>query len=183
MRERVIKMSKEEVTTKILECAKDCFLHNGYHKTSLKTICKQAGVTTGALYHRFHGKDALYRAVVGPATKKLLEILNNRPTNAVSSIMPEQGLILVYLYWDVFRIVVRCRYTSYYNEFYSAIERSVYQRLSKLNSNYAEDICRLLSRAYLASFFEIIHCDYDFETAKKCICTLENFFASQEVHC
>ena len=97
-------------------------------------------------------------------------------------IMPEQGLILVYLYWDVFRIVVRCRCTSYYNEFYSAIEKSVYHRLSKLNNNYAEDICWLLSRAYLASFFEIIRCDYDFETAKKCIGALENFFAPQEIY-
>lgn len=183
MRERFIKMSKEEVTTKIIGCAKDSFLHNGYHGTSLKTICKQAGVTTGALYHRFPGKDALYRAVVEPATKKLLETLNNCPTNAACSIMPEQGLILVYLYWDVFRIVVRCRCTSYYNEFYSAIEKSVYHRLSKLNNNYAEDICWLLSRAYLASFFEIICCDYDFETAQKCIGILENFFASQEIHC
>ena len=182
MRERFIKMSKEEVTAKIVGCAKDNFLHNGYHETSLKTICKQAGVTTGALYHRFLGKDALYRAVVEPATKKLLEILNNRPTNAVSSIMPEQGLILVYLYWDVFRIVVRCRCTSYYNEFYSAIEKSVYHRLLKLNNNYTEGVCRLLSKAYLASFFEIILCDYDFETAKKCIGALEDFFVPQEIH-
>lgn len=72
--------------------------------------------------------------------------------------------------------------TSYYNEFYSAIEKSVYHRLSKLNNNYAEDICWLLSRAYLATFFEIIRCDYDFETAKKCIGALENFFAPQEIH-
>ncbi len=113
----------------------------------------------------------------------ITETLNNCPTNAACSIMPEQGLILVYLYWDVFRIVVRCRCTSYYNEFYSAIEKSVYHRLSKLNNNYAEDICWLLSRAYLASFFEIIRCDYDFETAQKCIGILENFFASQEIHC
>ena len=51
MRERFIKMSKEEVTAKIIGCAKDSFLHNGYHGTSLKTIYKQAGMTTGALYH------------------------------------------------------------------------------------------------------------------------------------
>ena len=79
---------------------------------------------------------------------------------------------------DVYK---RQKCTPYNSKFYSAIEEIVYLRL--LKSNYAEYICRLLSKSYLASFFEIIRCDCNFETAQKCIEILENFFVPQEIYC
>ena len=42
---------------KLLESAKKEFLEKGYMKASLRTICKNAGVTTGALYFFFQGKE------------------------------------------------------------------------------------------------------------------------------
>ena len=118
---------------------------------------------------------------MAPDSMKLLEILSTSPTGAEQSIMPKSCLVFVYLHLDVFKIVVRCKCTPYNSEFYSAIEEIVYLRL--LKSNYAEYICGLLSKSYLASFFEIIRCDYNFETAQKCIEMLENFFVPQEIYC
>lgn len=45
---------------KILEKARDHFLAFGYRGAKLRTIAKEAGVTTGALYHHFSGKDQLF---------------------------------------------------------------------------------------------------------------------------
>lgn len=44
----------------ILESARKEFLVNGFEKASLKEICDRAGVTTGALYKRYQGKEALF---------------------------------------------------------------------------------------------------------------------------
>ncbi len=42
---------------RILESARNEFLANGFEKASLKAICEGAGVTTGALYKRYKGKE------------------------------------------------------------------------------------------------------------------------------
>lgn len=52
------------IDPRILESAKQEFLSCGFEKASLKRICEHADVTTGALYKRYSGKDALFCAVV-----------------------------------------------------------------------------------------------------------------------
>jgi AcrR family transcriptional regulator len=51
---------EEESKLKILEKARDHFLEHGYRGASLRNIAAQAGMTTGALYHHFRGKDELF---------------------------------------------------------------------------------------------------------------------------
>jgi AcrR family transcriptional regulator len=51
---------EEESKLKILEKARDQFLEHGYRGASLRNIAAQAGMTTGALYHHFRGKDELF---------------------------------------------------------------------------------------------------------------------------
>ena len=50
----------KETRQHLLECAKREFLEKGYMKASLRNICKEAGVTTGALYFFFKDKEDLY---------------------------------------------------------------------------------------------------------------------------
>ena len=168
-------VSHDETTLRIIESAKKDFLQNGYQGASLRVICHCAGITTGAFYHRFSGKSELYEAVVVPDSMKFLEMLNTSPIGDEQSVIPKPCLVFIYLHLDVFKIVVRCKCTSYYDKFYDVVRKSIYQRL--LKSNHAENLCWLLSKAYLSSFFEIIRCNYDFRTARKCIGTLEKFFA------
>ncbi len=54
---------------KILLSAKKEFLEKGFLDASLQNICKDAGVTTGAIYRRYKGKEDLFAAVVEPAIK------------------------------------------------------------------------------------------------------------------
>lgn len=55
------------IDPKILDSAKREFLLKGYMDASLREICQNAGVTTGALYKRFPGKAMLFEAVAAPA--------------------------------------------------------------------------------------------------------------------
>lgn len=52
------------IDPRLLASAKTEFLQNGFEKASLKTICENAGITTGALYKRYKGKEDLFCAVV-----------------------------------------------------------------------------------------------------------------------
>ena len=59
----------------LLEAAKKEFMERGYNKASLRTICSNAGVTTGALYFFFENKADLFAAIVGPPIAGLKKIL------------------------------------------------------------------------------------------------------------
>lgn len=48
----------------LLECAKKEFIAKGYNKASLRSICADAGVTTGALYFFFKDKEDLFEEVM-----------------------------------------------------------------------------------------------------------------------
>ena len=50
-----------ETKERLLACAKKEFVEKGYAKASLRAICREAGVTTGALYFFFQDKDVLIR--------------------------------------------------------------------------------------------------------------------------
>lgn len=52
----------ESTRDALVESALELFTKRGYAGTSLDAIVKRARVTKGALYHHFHGKQALFEA-------------------------------------------------------------------------------------------------------------------------
>jgi AcrR family transcriptional regulator len=53
----------EHTRAQLLALAREMFAQRGYDRVALQDLCERAGVTRGALYHHFPGKDALFRAV------------------------------------------------------------------------------------------------------------------------
>ena len=64
-----------ETREKLLESAMAEFSENGYMKASLRKICADAGVTTGALYFFFKNKNDLFKAIVDEPLKELCRLL------------------------------------------------------------------------------------------------------------
>ena len=62
-----------ELDKPIIEAAKAEFLKNGFQSTSINNIAERAGVTTGAIYTRYKGKDELFHSLI----KGLLQSLNS----------------------------------------------------------------------------------------------------------
>ena len=52
------------IDPRLLKAAKEVFLEKGFEMAQLSEICEKAGVTTGALYKRFAGKEELFCEVV-----------------------------------------------------------------------------------------------------------------------
>lgn len=59
--------------TRILEVAHEVFAAKGYVGAALSDIVARAGVTTGALYHHFGGKEGLFVAVAERAEQAVLD--------------------------------------------------------------------------------------------------------------
>lgn len=53
-----------ETTTRLLAAARRTFAQQGYAASAMDAICAEAGVTRGALYHHFGGKEGLLLEVV-----------------------------------------------------------------------------------------------------------------------
>lgn len=64
-----------ETRAKLLASAKAEFLEKGYMQASLRNICKNAGVTTGALYFFFQDKEDLFASIVEEPLHGLYEIM------------------------------------------------------------------------------------------------------------
>ena len=57
----------------IIDAARKCFLHSGFHRTTTDDICKQASITPGGLYHYFAGKDEIIAAVIQQQAKDIID--------------------------------------------------------------------------------------------------------------
>ncbi len=64
-----------ETRLKLLESAKREFEEKGFTKASLREICKNAGVTTGAMYFFFKDKDELFVCLVKDMIEEIYGIM------------------------------------------------------------------------------------------------------------
>ena len=60
-------LHEKEVRTRIIKSARKLFLRNGFDSTTIRQIVKQAGVTTGSIYHFFKNKEEILGIIVGEA--------------------------------------------------------------------------------------------------------------------
>lgn len=72
---------KAETSARLMAAARKSFLEQGYARTSMHDLCAAAGVTRGALYHNFGGKEGVFEAVVrqidGEMGDRLLKIADD----------------------------------------------------------------------------------------------------------
>lgn len=132
---------------RLLESAKKEFLENGYMKASLRTICKNAGVTTGALYFFFQGKEDLLKELVEEPLKGLTALIRQHFTEEM-----ERGIGVVSLDTDrrdisASKEIVRFLYRNY-DVFLILLTRSqgsAYEDMVSRFADYGEEHYRVLT--------------------------------------
>lgn len=67
--------SDSETRERLLHSARKEFLEKGFLKASLRKICADAGVTTGAMYFFFKDKEALFGTIVEDPLQKFMQLL------------------------------------------------------------------------------------------------------------
>jgi DNA-binding transcriptional regulator YbjK len=61
-----VQVKKENIRRSILNTARDEFMKNGFSGCSIRTIAKNAGVTTGNIYNYFQSKDEIFVEILRP---------------------------------------------------------------------------------------------------------------------
>ena len=187
--------------SKIIESAKREFLAKGFACSSLRTICKNAGVTTGAVYKRYKGKEELFTHVVTPALNLFDHILNGTielnkergetkdlQKNWIDSLeMSKNWLEKVYKEHEAVKILfTKAEGTIYSNFIHDFIEQSM-ESLYPLMTNLEErGLCQLkLSEkefhvfliTHWTPFFEMFINDFAFDEAISFLPKISEFLA------
>lgn len=145
-------VADHSIDPKILESARSEFMTNGFEKSSLKSICEGAGVTTGALYKRYKGKEDLFCAVVEQTVADLYEVAHARGDKDPAA-MSDQELIKAWdmddadmMWWfrflydrhDDFYLLLACSQGTWYANF----EHDWVELLTKATSAYLAEAQR-----------------------------------------
>lgn len=198
-------MSKPDtsIDPRILEFAKQEFLSCGYEKASTNVICKNAGVTSGALYKRYSGKDELFCALVSPVADKFKELLkgvnddfhdlpeNEKNKTAFAPKSQTNGYVdfidFVYDHFDVFKLLIECSngssYGHYLHELVDILSESILRFMKETNreavimgKKVTSEIIHILITSHLNGLFEPVVHNMNREDARIYAEQLQYFF-------
>lgn len=105
---------EKETKEKLLLSARKEFAQKGYLQASLRNICKNAGVTTGALYFFFQDKEDLFAAIVEKPLQKLYQVMEQHYREEfvdASDKIQEDGDIRDDI--EASRQILHCMYSNY----------------------------------------------------------------------
>ena len=180
--------------------AKKEFLEKGYENASLRTISKNACVSTSTIYTRFQDKEGLFKALVDPAAEKLLVYMDSY-LNSFQTLdakvqvderveYSERGyhgfLDILYEYFDEFRMITTSSTNGLYRYYLEQIvELDVkctihFLQISK-NPAYQEGrltdgFIHVVSSAFYSGVFEIPVQNMSREEAERYIFELRKFY-------
>lgn len=113
-----------DITQALLESAKREFLDHGFQGSSLRTICGNVHVSTGAFYTRFTCKEELFSDLVHDDaemfladTRKYLDEAIANPDTATIDFGNDEMLTYVVRHRDSFRLLLDCSKGTPYETF------------------------------------------------------------------
>ncbi len=78
------------IDPRLLESARKIFREKGFMGAQLSEICKDAGVTTGAVYKRYKGKEELFEAVIKDTISCMKDILEGSKNQDPNDLTDEE---------------------------------------------------------------------------------------------
>ena len=184
-------MSKPDksIDPRILKYAKEEFLSCGYEKASTNVICKNAGVTSGALYKRYSGKDELFSALASPVADEFKAALKTEQNkfHSMTNFEKETAAIgprtkaaafvdYIYKHFDIFKLLIVCSkgssYENYLDELVDILVDSTIRFMKETNheaiilgKEATTETIHILVSSHLYGFFEPITHDMSREKA------------------
>ncbi|MDO4167276.1 MAG: TetR/AcrR family transcriptional regulator [Eubacteriales bacterium] len=142
----------KETRRKLLDSARQEFLAKGYMKASLRTICKNVGVTTGALYFFFQDKEDLLKNLVEEPLNELVSMLQRHLSDELGmetayvslegdseDIRVARELVhYMYQHFDVFQILLTKSQGSAYEDIVSRFADLLEEHYSLLADQITE---------------------------------------------
>ena len=161
----------------IIRAGKQEFLKYGYKGASLRNICKQAGVTTGAFYFQFENKEQLLDEILRPVItyfsamvqKSTMEEFEGESSSADGD---EQMLEMLWNYKEECQILLEgtagTAYEKVFEEFQEGLRQGFLLFFGKYGiSDVDEKLLDVIVRMRVESYLTIIRKEYTLEETKK----------------
>jgi AcrR family transcriptional regulator len=172
--------SDKQTKEKLLLAARREFLEKGYRNASLRSICKESGVTTGALYFFFQDKNDLFRELVEAPLQMLIGVMqehfdyelkeimvqNKAEGNSEEDLRKAKDVIeLIYDHFDSFDLLLMksegSAYEKMVDQFISVAEkhyRTMADIMSEINGGKRVDdyMIHWISHLQVSAFAQLI---------------------------
>lgn len=189
----------EKTREKILDTAIKHFLRDGFSGASLRSIVKDAGLTTGAFYKYYPTKEMLFDALIDPYIEHIYEIYDeiiddfeklsaHDPTNNMSNAANDgtnQMIDYIYEHYDHFRLLFKCGDSGKYEAFiHNMVNKEMkatkkYMQIMKESGmdllKVDESLMHMIYTVFFSSVLQIVEHDMDKEIAKKNVHQLKEF--------
>lgn len=161
---------------RILEIGKKQFLEMGYEETSLRELCKVAGITTGSFYRHFADKASLFSALVEDTISGLKHLLQEClekvydltvecPENFYKEHYQRDAPVLldyIYSYFDTFELLAVCGPKERFREFVrelAMIETEYARKVAadmQFKSPFPDEILLSIHQSFYLGLFEAV---------------------------
>lgn len=161
----------------IIRAGKQEFLKYGYKGASLRNICKQAGVTTGAFYFQFENKEQLLDEILRPVItyfsamvqKSTMEEFEGESSSADGD---EQMLEMLWNYKEECQILLEGTAGTAYEKVFEELQEGLRQGFLLFFGKYGisdvdEKLLDVIIRMRVESYLTIIRKEYTLEETKK----------------
>ena len=170
---------QQDVRAVLLQAAAEEFIKKGYKGASVRSICSNAGVTTGALYFFFQNKKDLFENIVKDTYKRLLDMLRQsreRELEDIASGEQTEFEIVEYLvlHRKEIRLLLECAGETDYGNFQALLEKKLREGFRKFfkKFHYPEAdpaLIRVLVKMRMAGYRELVYGAYSSAVAKKLV--------------
>lgn len=161
----------------IIRAGKQEFLKYGYKGASLRNICKQAGVTTGAFYFQFENKEQLLDEILRPVItyfsamvqKSTMKEFEGESSSADGD---EQMLEMLWNYKEECQILLEGTAGTAYEKVFEELQEGLRQGFLLFFGKYGisdvdEKLLDVIVRMRVESYLTIIRKEYTLEETKK----------------
>ena len=164
----------------LLRSGKEEFLLRGFEGASLRTICKNAGVTTGAFYAYFDKKEALFSAIVDPMLERYRRMYDGVVRRAMADLKNGEGneveaIEFICAHRDEFRLLFDCaggtKYANFRDELLDDVFMRSYQACFDRYAGFPVDpgVVRLFVRIKFSQYMELVYGGYPMQEIRRLI--------------
>lgn len=193
---------ESETLKKIHQCAAEEFAARGFRSASLRTIVRNAGVTTGAFYGYYQSKEALFDALVHEHAAYMTALLHKvdlkfnefpkaeQPAHIgrFSSDYLTDMLDYAYAHLPEFQLILCASEGTRYEHFTEQLAEIQLETMHRFTASLRESgysvaepdpyFERLIVRGMYSSFFELVIHPVPRERAERCLRELHTFYTA-----
>ncbi len=194
--------AEENSRERILKAATDEFLQKGFQGASLRTIAREAGVTTGSFYWHFKNKEELFDAIAGEHYDYIMNLYRDaldrffelppeeqkERMNDITDACLEEMISYIYCHRTEFKLLIDCSdgtaYENMLHELSEAESESTRRFMEQMKLLGIEgrkvlpELEHILVSGMFTGIFELITHDVPEETARECVKGLHDFYTA-----